>query len=435
MLKKFQNHLQEHFPFLSKSKFFVAASGGIDSMVLVHLLQNLKLSFAILHCNFQLRGKESDSDMDFVRGYADKNAIPCSIVHFDTKQYAKERKVSTQLAARELRYNWFYDQLKEKGFDYLLTAHHADDSLETFIINLSRGTGLDGLLGIPSMNDSIVRPFLVFSRDEIEAYAKLNKIEWREDSSNASDTYLRNKIRHNLTPVLKDINPNFLDSYQNTIQHLQQSKSMVDDAASIVFAQVGKEVGDEYHFDIKQLQRLQNPNAYLFYWLQNFGFTAWDDIYDLATAQSGKQVFSETHLLLKNRDSLILSVKKEPITDYFLIDKEKPQVNIPLKFTFCNVSDISEANSNCIFVDEDKLQFPLVLRKWEEADYFYPFGMKGKKKLSKYFKDEKMSLLDKLNTWLLCSENQIVWIIEKRQDDRFKVIQNTTKILQISVHP
>src|SRR6478672_6130140 len=258
MLTKFQNHIQANFPFLLKGNFFVAASGGIDSMVLIHLGQSLKIPFEILHCNFQLRAKESDGDTDFISNYAEKNDIPYSIVRFDTKQYAKERKVSTQLAARELRYNWFFDQLKEKHFDYVLTAHHADDSLETFLINLSRGTGLDGLMGIPPINDVIVRPLLVFSRAEIEAYAQENKIEWREDSSNASDDYLRNKVRHQVTPSLKELNPNFLDSFQNTIRHLQQSKSMVDDAASIVFAQVCKKEGDEYHFDIGQLQRLQN---------------------------------------------------------------------------------------------------------------------------------------------------------------------------------
>ncbi len=433
MLKKFQNHLQQHFPFLMESKLFVAVSGGIDSMVLVHLLQNLKIPFEILHCNFQLRGKESDNDASFVKDYADKNNIPCSIVRFDTKEYAKQRKASTQVAARELRYGWFAEQLADKNFDYLATAHHADDSLETFLINLSRGTGLDGLLGIPAINDATIRPLLIFSRNEIDAYAKKNKIEWREDSSNASDDYLRNKIRHHLTPTLKDINSNFLDAFQNTLHHLQQSKSMVDDAASIVFAQVCKQIGEEYHFDIDQLKKLQNPNAYLFYWLQDFGFTAWEDIYALPNAQSGKQVFSDTHLLLKNRDSLILSIKKEIEAESFLLYKDQPQVNFPLKFTLSNVSKLAEVNSNCIFVDEDTLQFPLVLRKWEEADYFYPFGMKGKKKLSKYFKDEKMSLLDKLNVWLLCSHNQIVWIIGKRQDDRFKITQNTTKILQISV--
>ena len=434
MQNKFQNHIHQNFPFLMKSRFFIAVSGGIDSMVLVHLFQKIGFPFAILHCNFQLRGKESDGDTDFVRNYADKFDIPWSIGHFETKAYAKEMKVSTQVAARELRYDWFDEQLAEKEFDYVLTAHHADDSLETFMINLSRGTGLDGLLGIPAMNNTIIRPMLIFSRDEIEAYAKENNIKWREDSSNASDNYLRNKIRHHLTPVLKDINPNFLDSFQKTIDYLQQSKSMVDDASALVFKEVCKKERAEYYFDIDKLKQLENPNVYLFHWLQNFGFTAWDDIYNLVDAQSGKQVFSETHVLLKDRNTLILSLKNKVRSESFFLNKLDLQVNIPLKFAFCNVSDISDTDSNTIFVDENKIEFPLVLRKWEKGDYFYPFGMEGKKKVSKYFKDEKLSLIDKSNVWLLCSNNQIVWLVGKRQDDRFKITENTTKILKISVH-
>lgn len=434
MQNKFQNHIHQNFPFLMKSRFFIAVSGGIDSMVLIHLFQNIGFPFAILHCNFQLRGKESDGDMDFVRNYADKFDIPWSIGHFDTKAYAKEMKVSTQVAARELRYDWFDEQLAEKEFDYVLTAHHADDSLETFMINLSRGTGLGGLLGIPAMNDAIIRPMLIFNRNEIEAYAKVNEIQWREDSSNASDNYLRNKIRHHLVPVLKDINPNFMDSFQNTIHFLQQSKSMVEDASGLVFAQVCGAIKDEYHFDIDKLKQLENPNAYLFHWLQSFGFTAWEDIYNLVEAQSGKQVFSVTHVLLKDRKHLILSLINKVRTESFLLHKLDLQVNFPLKFAFCNVSDISDTDSNTIFVDEDKIEFPLVLRKWEKGDYFYPFGMEGKKKLSKYFKDEKMSLIDKSDVWLLCNEDLIVWIVGRRQDERFKITENTTKILQISVH-
>jgi tRNA(Ile)-lysidine synthase len=433
MQKKFHNHIIQNFPFLTKSKFFIAASGGIDSMVLVHLFQSIEIPFAILHCNFQLRGKESDDDMEFVRSYAETFQIPFAMVHFETVDYANEMKVSTQVAARELRYNWFNEQLDEKEFDYVLTAHHADDSLETFVINLSRGTGLDGLLGIPARNNTILRPMLPFTREEIEHYAKENDLKWREDSSNASDKYLRNKIRHDLVPVLKDLNPHFMDSFLKTIQYLNQSKSMVEDAAGIIFMEVCKEVGDEYHFHIKKIKQLENANSYLFHWLHSFGFTAWDDIYNLVDAQSGKQVFSETHVLLKDRNDLILSIRKEVENETYLINKENSEVNIPLKFNFCQVTDILDTNSNSIFVDEDAIQFPLVLRKWNKGDYFYPFGMNGKKKLSKYFKDEKLSLIDKSNVWLLCSDNQIVWIVKKRQDNRFKVTEKTTKIIQITL--
>lgn len=433
MLTKFLNHIKQHFPFLMESPFFIAVSGGIDSMVLVHLLENIKTSFTILHCNFQLRGEESDADMEFVETYARQHQIPHSIVKFDTKKYAKDRKRSTQVAARELRYNWFSEQLATKEGAYLLTAHHLDDSLETFMINLSRGTGLDGLTGIPTTNGAIIRPLLIFSRAEIEAYAVENNISWREDLSNYADDYVRNKFRHHLIPTLKELNPNFLNAFEITINHLQQSQSMVNDAANLVFLQVGKAVRDEYHFDIEQMKRLSNRNAYLYHWLKSFGFTAWNDIYNLITAQSGKQVFSATHVLLKDRNHLILSVKKNPDDERFLIERNSGHVNFPLKFTFKNVSAISETDSNCIFVDEAQLHFPLVLRKWEEADFFHPFGMTGKKKLSKYFKDEKLPLTEKSTVWLLCSDNRIVWVVGKRQDERFKVTKNTTKILQICI--
>ena len=433
MLEKFTHHIATNFPFLKNSRFYIAVSGGIDSMVLVHLFQHFKYEFGLLHCNFKLRGDESDDDMRFIHDYAEKNRLQLRIGFFETETIAKEIKESIQVTARMLRYNWFYEQMEENKVDYVATAHHLDDVLETFLINLSRGTGLDGLTGIPSQNDKIIRPLLPFSRKEIEHYANENNIQWREDSSNASDKYVRNKIRHHITPILKEINPNFLDSFQNTLHNLQQSKSMVDDAGSIIFAEVCKEVGDAYHFDIAQLQRLENYNAYLFHWLYDFGFTAWDDIFTLLNAQSGKQIFSATHVLLKDRNHLILTTKTMVTKESFLIHKQDSQVNIPLKFTFCNVSDIIDANSNCIFVDEDSLHFPLILRRWEEGDYFYPFGMSGKKKLSKYFKDEKITVFDKENLWLLCCKNHIVWIVGKRQDDRFKVTEATRKILKISL--
>lgn len=433
MLHKFENHIVSNFPFLIKSNFFIAVSGGIDSMVLVHLFQQLGYPFVMLHCNFQLRGEESVGDMQFVMDYGNRYQIPYLVKHFDTKTYADEHKVSIQIAARELRYQWFEAQLAENNFNYVLTAHHSDDNLETFLINLSRGTGLDGLTGIPEQNGQIIRPLLPFSREEIENYANENQLQWREDSSNVSDNYLRNKIRHHVVPVLKEINPNFLDSFQKTQNHLKEAQSMVSDAERFVYQEV---VIEKEHnilwLDIKKLLQKSNYRAYLFQWLHQYGFKAWDDIADLVHAQSGKQVFSEHYVLLKNRDFLLLSPRKnEEAECVYFVDKNQKDVKVPLKLSFCNVSDILISDSNCIFVDEDLLQFPLTLRKWSEGDYFYPLGMKGKKKLSKYFKDEKMSLIDKSNQWVLCSDNQIVWVIGKRQDDRFKKTTKTTNLLKI----
>ena len=434
MLEKLQLHLNTNFPFLKGKRLFLAVSGGMDSIVLLQLFHQLNYEIAVLHCNFSLRNLESDGDEEFVKYYCESKKIPLFVQKFDTKQFAEDAKLSIQVAARKLRYDWFYEQLADENFDYILTAHHLDDSLETFLINLTRGTGLEGLTGIPAQNDKIIRPFLPFSRVEIEKYIQENNLQWREDSSNASDKYFRNKVRHAIVPVLKELNPNLLSSFQNTLENLQQTQSLVEDASKLVFQIVVQEEANQLKFNLIELMKLPNYAAYLYQWLKDFGFSAWQDIYDLVSAQSGKQVFSESHILLKDRDFLILYAKEihSDMEEYF-IPKELQEVKVPLKISFCNINDISNTNSNCIFVDEDFLQFPLTIRKWEEGDYFYPLGMLGKKKLSKYFKDEKMSLIDKSNQWLLCSDNQIVWVIGKRQDERFKITENTNHKLQIKL--
>lgn len=435
MLNKFKKHIDQNFPFLEKSKLLLATSGGIDSMVLVHLFYQLNYTIALAHCNFQLRGLESFGDQNFVQEYADANEIPLFLTQFDTEAFANDYKLSTQIAARELRYNWFYELLETENYDYILTAHHADDNIETFLINLSRGTGLEGLVGIPTQNDKVVRPLLPFTRVEIEEYAKENNIQWREDSSNASDKYLRNKIRHHLVPLLKELNPQFLESFQKTQSYLSQSQELVEDAAIIVYQQVAKEEGEIIVFDLNQLLRLPNYKSYLYQWLHEFGFTAWDDVYDLVQSQSGKQIFSPHYRLLKDRTALILSpiFQEEDYPEYF-IEKNVREVNIPLNLAFCKADDISGASNSIIFVDEEQLVYPLVLKKWQEGDVFQPFGMNGKsKKLSKLFKDEKLSLLEKENCWVLWSNNQIVWVIGIRQDERFRINNATKNILKIAL--
>lgn len=435
MLSNFKNHISARFPFLKNKKLFLAVSGGLDSMVLLHLLQQLEYEIAVLHCNFQLRGLESFGDEDFIRNYCEEKNISIFTTQFDTEAFAKDYKLSTQIAARELRYSWFYELLGNHKFDYILTAHHADDNLETFIINLSRGTGLDGLIGIPEQNDKIIRPLLPFSREEILKYAKYNTIEWREDSSNASNKYLRNKIRHDLVPVLKEINPNFLKAFQKTQSYLQKSNEMAEDASIMIYQQVAKEEGEEIHFNLNQLKKLPNYRSYLYQWLNEFGFLAWNDIYDLVDGQTGKQVFSPEFRLLKNRERLILSPITEIIEkEQFEIYENDQDVNFPLKLKLCNVSHITIDSNKVIFVDAEKIQYPLILRKWKEGDSFEPFGMNGKsKKISKLFKDEKLSLIEKENCWLLCSQDQIVWVVGIRQDERFKIEKTTNKILKIEL--
>ena len=435
MRSELQNHLSEHFPFLTGKKLLLAVSGGIDSMVLVHLFQKMDFEIALAHCNFQLRKEESLGDEQFLRDYSDAENIQAFFTSFNTEAFAEDYKISIQVAARELRYKWFHELLETEHLDYVITAHHADDNLETFLIHLTRGTGLDGLTGIPQQNGKIIRPLLDFSRVQIEEYAAKNHIQWREDSSNSSDKYLRNKLRHNVIPVLKELNPSLLQSFKNTTNYLQQANSMADDASRIVYRKVVEEDENQKKINIAELLVLPNYKAYLYQWLRPFGFNGWDDVYDLVESQSGKQLYSEHFRLLKDRDYLILSPKGDSATaDEYFIPENVTEVNFPLRLAFSKVTNISNASNKSIFVDAKKLSFPLVLRKWKKGDSFQPFGMEGKsKKVSKLFKDEKLSLIAKENTWLLCSEKQIVWIVGIRQDERFKIENTTTDIVQIAL--
>lgn len=434
MLSKFQNHINQNLTFLNGRKLLLATSGGIDSMVLLELCHQTKLDIRVAHCNFQLRGDESDEDEKFVKAECERLGVLLFVNHFDTKKFAEERKLSIQIVARNLRYEWFNTLLINNNYDYILTAHHLDDSLETFLINFTRASGLDGLTGIPQQNGNIIRTLLPFSRNEIEVFAKENKLQWREDSSNASDKYLRNKLRHDVIPILKELNPSLLSSFESTIFNLQQAQTMVDDASRIVYRKVVDDGDFKKRINLQELMQLPNYRAYLYQWLEPFGFSDWTSIHDLVTAQSGKQIHSKKHTLLKDRNELIIFPKHNPEkTAQYLIGKDSKVVKFPLKLAFCKVDDISVYATNTIFVDEEKLKFPLEIRKWLEGDLFFPIGMDGSKKLSKYFKDEKFSLLDKSNAWLLCSGNQIVWIIGKRQDKRFKVTDQTTKIVQIQL--
>ena len=435
MLEKIKLHLEQRLSFLKNKKFLLATSGGLDSMVMLHVFQQLGYEIAIAHCNFQLRGLESFGDQNFIQEYAQEHQIPIFVTQFDTTAFAKDYKLSTQVAARELRYNWFYELLETENYDYILTAHHADDNLETFLINLSRGTGLDGLIGIPEQNDKIIRPLLSVSREAILAFAKEKNIAWREDSSNASDKYLRNKIRHDLVPLLKELNPQFMEAFQKTQSYLQESAAMVEDATIMIYNQVVTQEEDLMYIDLKQLLRLPNYQSYLYQWLKEFGFTAWDDIYELVHAVSGKQIYASDFRLLKDREQLIVSPIEENAEEIsYEIEKGITDVNVPLKLSFCKVDAISNPSNTTIFVDEELLQFPLVIQKWNEGDLFQPFGMDGKsKKVSKLFKDEKLSLVEKENIWILWSGETIVWIIGLRQDERFKVLATTKNILKIQL--
>lgn len=443
MLTAFKEHIASNFPWLPQKKLLIACSGGLDSVVLVSLLKHYNYSFALAHCNFGLRGTESDGDEDFVSDLAKKNDAQFHAKRFDTKAYASTSKQSTQMAARSLRYEWFEALCVENQYDVVLTAHHADDDLETFLINLSRGTGIKGLTGINSIHDRVVRVLLPFSRANILAYASKNQLFWREDSSNATTNYLRNQLRHEVIPPYKKATKGLLKSVQKTQSYLLASQALVQDYMALIYNLVVSEGVDGLEIDIEQVKELPNTNSLLYELLQPYGFTAREDVTSLLLAQSGKKLYSNTHRLLKDRKKLILTERTPKIYEKLEVEenvqkkilKNETQIDTPVRLSFIPTDKMGYIDSTAVYVDQDKLTFPLIVRKWQKGDVFQPFGMKGKKKLSKFFKDEKLSLAAKEKVWLLCSENRIIWIIGMRMDDRFKVTGNTTKIVQVKYTP
>jgi tRNA(Ile)-lysidine synthase len=437
VLKDFQIFIEQQLPFLSKSKVLVAVSGGVDSVVLAHLCHFSGMDMALAHCNFKLRGADSDLDEQFVKDLANKLGCDVFVKSFDTKAYMQQYKVSLQMAARELRYQWFHDLIRDTSFDQVLTAHHADDNLETFLINFTRGTGLNGLTGIPLWNEPFARPLLPFSREAILQFAQQESLEWREDISNSSRKYLRNKLRHDVVPALKEINPNLLVSFKQTLENLNDTADIVEESLNAVAKRAIVYMdAQEVHYKISEFKKVNNSKAYLHEMFKPYGFTEWEDVLHLLDAESGKFVKSTSHRLIKHREVLILTdLKPQEYKTYYIEENsstfEFPSGTLTLKSSSVPISE----DIHSIQVDKDKIQFPLTLRIWQQGDIFRPLGMKGQKKVSKYLKDEKLSLTEKERTWVLCSDDAIVWIIGKRADERFKVSNTTEEIIQITYQP
>jgi tRNA(Ile)-lysidine synthase len=428
----FKKHIEAHFPALADQKILVACSGGLDSIVLLHLLQKIGLTLGVAHCNFKLRGDHSDADLSFVETIAGNLGVPVFTTVFDTKTYAKTQGISTQVAARELRYEWFYSTARANGYDRIATGHHADDDLETFFINLSRVTGLRGLTGIASNTEQLIRPLLPFSRAQIMQFAKKEELFWREDSSNSTRDYLRNKLRLDVIPAFKGVNKTVLQNFQQTQQHLKESQALLEDYITLVTKLVVSHKDAGYEIDIKQLQALPNTNTLLFELLYPYGFTDFKAIASILESEVGKKVLSKQYVLHKDRNHLVLT-KKEQVVDsrIYYIDAKQQSCTIPIKLNFTKVAQVGEHEPHSLYVDAAKLTYPLKVRAWRLDDVFHPFGMKGKKKLTKFFKDEKLSLLSKNSVWVLESGDEIVWVIGLRPDDRYKVTSATNKVLKI----
>ncbi len=437
MLNEFSKHLNQNLSFLKDAKVLLAISGGVDSVVLAHLASKSNLNFTLAHCNFKLRNEASDLDEDFVKQIAKKLHIDCHTITFETESYAKENNQSTQMAARDLRYNWFQELCEEHQFDYIFTAHHADDNIETFLINLARGTGLNGLTGIPEINGNIVRPLLPFSRKQIIEYAKTNDISWREDESNQSTKYLRNKIRHEIVPVLKSLNDNFDNNFKETLSHLKTSQQLTEFSIEIIKRDITTQEGKTLKINIDKLNQYDFVDGILFELLKEYKFTEWNDVKNLIQAQSGKKVLSPTHTLLKDRHFLILYRSHIEASETFMIDESDSNIkieNLTLSLEYEQPGELKADNPSEIVVNKSSLKYPLIVRKWKNGDYFYPAGMGGKKKLSKFFKDEKFSLLEKQTTWLLCDhDDKIIWVIGHRLDNRFKAKPDDKNALKITI--
>ena len=336
------------------------------------------------------------------------------------------------MAARDLRYSWFDELVQKNGFDILVTAHQADDNLETFLINLSRGTGIEGLIGIPEHTDKVLRPLLFFGREEILEYARENDIAWREDSGNTDRKYLRTKIRYDIVPKLKELHPTFDKNFVKTLEYLSGTSALVDHHISDIKRALLVPHKDHYSISVAALSALKPLKPYIHAIFREYGFTAWNDILGLLTTSSGKVVKSATHRLIKDRDTLLLQARKPAKTEREIFFLDDPDAELPLQLEQQTVDKITTTTDNILYVDKETLNHRLSVRKWENGDYFYPLGMQGKKKISKFFKDEKMDLISKERQWLLCSGEDIVWVIGRRADGRFKVSGKTNTILKIT---
>jgi len=434
MIKKFKKHLENNFSFINGKKILIGISGGLDSMVLTSLLKELDFDIVLAHVNFKLRAKDSEEDESFVMQWAQANKLAIFKTSFDTIKVAKERKVSIEMAARDLRYDWFNNLVNDNNFEYIAVAHHLNDNIETVFMNLTRGTGISGISGMKNISGNIIRPLLPFSRKEIEAYAKENEILWREDLSNLDTVYKRNKIRHELVPLLEELNPSFLKSFSKNISNFKQTELIQDNYLNTLDYSFWIEKENNIEISISELKKLIAYETILREKLLPYNFRNIDDILSGLTANSGKEYLSDTHRIIKDRDRLILEEIHENLDNEIIIDEKTIQFFSPLHILFNTTEEFNEnLNLNLAQLDKEKLSFPLKLRKWKTGDFFYPQGMKGKKKLSKYYKDEKYSLADKENQWLLVSGENIVWILGKRIDDRYKVTENTKQIYTVLI--
>jgi tRNA(Ile)-lysidine synthase len=438
VVKQFLNHIQRHNLCKITDKILLAVSGGVDSVTMFHLFREAGFRIGVAHCNFQLRKGDAMADESFVEGLCRQHDVPCFVKRFNTKAYAEEQGISIQMAARDLRYEFFKSIRLKEEFDYVSTAHHIDDSLETVLINLTRGTGLDGLTGVPVKNEFIIRPLLFASRQMILENASIKKISWREDQSNSSDDYQRNSLRHQVIPKLKEINPNLEQTFSSTLAKISGAQQIID-ATVEAFKTVSVTIaGNDIQIDYTKLLHTVSPETILYSLIREYGFNYSQCQEIIKSHQTGSSFLTRSHQLLIDRNVLLISPIKERTLDEIEIeelDQDHEVQNGISKLIFQRSKDtkILKSSSDVIKVDISKLKFPLVWRRWNAGDSFRPFGMKGFKKVSDFLIDEKISLKEKQDVSVLLSDGKIIWVAGYRLDDRYRIDVNTVEVLRIKM--
>jgi len=442
LLKQFQSNWHQFQSRIYDQPILLAISGGKDSMVLAHLLLNSSIPFQLAHCNFGLRGAESDGDEDFVRQWAKQNQLTFWNVKFDTKAIVLESKMGIQEVARKLRYDWLEKIRKENNCCFIATAHHAHDNAETVLMNFFKGTGISGMHGIKPVFGKIIRPLLFASNEDIQQYCKEKKIVFREDSSNSSDKYLRNAVRHHVLTAVESFFPNAVQQMNESIERFADVEIIYKEQINRMLKRVVQTRGADDYISILALKKIKTIQALSYEILQQYGFQSGQVPFflQLLTAPSGKFIVNEQYKIIKNRDFLIVTKNQTTNADFILIDNLPASINLiegTLQFKYVQNELINfNISKSEAFINADACTFPLVLRRWKTGDYFYPFGMNmKKKKLSKFFMDKKIAIHEKEKVWVLESDKRIVWVVGMRIDERFKITEKTTQKLHLKWKP
>lgn len=417
----------------------VALSGGADSVALLLVMKELGYRIEAAHCNFHLRGEESNRDEEFVKMLCKRHNVPIHLIHFDTEEYASLHQVSIEMAARDLRYQYFHQLCHDIGADSVCVAHHRDDAIETFLMNLIRGAGIHGLTGIRPKNGQIIRPLLCVSRQEIEDYLHSKGQDFVTDSTNLIDDVVRNKIRLRVLPLLREINPNVANNIDKTANYLRQAEKILDNELSVQKSSLiqNNEVSESQSVAISQLLQLPSPELFLHEWLTQMGFNSsqTEQIFTHLIGQSGREFSSPTHTLIIDRNQLVVEPLKSPMKTMKIPETGHYRYADDLRFSFIISDDVTISKSdNSITLDTEKVQFPLTIRSLQPGDTFCPFGMKGHKLVSDFLTDRKMNILEKRRQLVVTdAQGEIIWLVGLRTDNRYKVEKKTRSVLRITV--